>query len=104
MSGLTEEQCMALTQIDGTYPILGREKIILDGDFTAEQLRNIAVILDPPKAAVTRKFKGYIQTDKVGSTCEFEFEVADDATEEQIEEVAREHAFDRVNWSFDEVK
>ena len=53
---------------------------------------------------MTRKFKGHIQTDIVGSTCKFEFEVEDDATEEQIEEIAREHAFDRVNWGYEEVK
>lgn len=36
-----------------------------------------------------RKFTGYIATNKVGSQCEFEFEMDDDATEEEIEEVAK---------------
>ena len=51
-----------------------------------------------------RKFKGSICTNAVGSECEFEFEVRDDATEEQIEEEAREAAFNWVNWEYDEIK
>jgi len=47
-----------------------------------------------------KKIKGYIRTDKVGSTCEFEFELEDDATSEQIDEYAREAAFDRIEWSY----
>ena len=34
------------------------------------------------------KFKGSIRTNKVGSECEFEFAVSDNATPEQIEEAA----------------
>lgn len=37
-----------------------------------------------------RTFKGKIATDSQGSECEFEFEVADDATQAQIEAEARE--------------
>lgn len=51
-----------------------------------------------------RTFKGKIATDNQGSECEFEFEVADNATQDQIEAEAREAAFDRVQWSFKEVK
>lgn len=50
-----------------------------------------------------RKFKGEINTNKVGSQCEFEFEVEDDATEEEIEEEARQSAFEYVDWYFDEI-
>lgn len=51
-----------------------------------------------------RKFIGKIQTDTVGSECDFEFEVEDDATPEQIEVEAREAAFNHVDWSYSEVK
>jgi|GEM_PF-841257 len=51
-----------------------------------------------------RVFKGKISTDKIGSTCEFEFEVEDAATEEEIEQAAREAAFEHVEWNFKEVE
>lgn len=50
-----------------------------------------------------RKFEGCIATNKVGSGCHFEFEVDDDATLEEIEEIARETAFQEIEWWFDEV-
>ena len=49
-----------------------------------------------------RQFKGYVSTNKVGSECEFEFEVEDDATEGAIEEAAREAMFDRIEWNYEE--
>lgn len=51
-----------------------------------------------------RQFKGFIKTDMVGSECEFEFEVGDEATEEEIEQEARDAAFDNVEWNFREVE
>ncbi|MHC8403504.1 hypothetical protein ACYZTX_29795 [Pseudomonas sp. MDT1-17] len=51
-----------------------------------------------------RTFTGTIKTDVQGSEVEFEFEVEDDATQEQIDEEAKQAAFDCVQWSFDEVK
>lgn len=51
-----------------------------------------------------RVFKGNISTDKIGSACEFEFEVEDTATEEEIEQAARDAAFEHVEWNFKEVK
>lgn len=53
---------------------------------------------------MTRKFTGSISTNKVGSECSFEFEADDDATEDQIEELAREAAFDWIDWNYEEVK
>lgn len=50
-----------------------------------------------------REFKGVIRTDKIGSECEFEFEVEDSATPEEIEQEAREAAFNYVEWSYNEV-
>lgn len=50
-----------------------------------------------------RYFKGGVSTNLVGSDCSFEFEVEDDATEEEIEEIAREAAFDYIDWWYDEV-
>lgn len=49
-----------------------------------------------------RRFTGVIRTNKVGSDCSFEFDVEDDATEEQIEEAARESAFELIDWYFTE--
>jgi hypothetical protein len=51
-----------------------------------------------------RQFTGVIRTDKIGSECEFEFEVEDDATTEQIDAEAREAAFNFIEWSYAEVK
>jgi len=50
-----------------------------------------------------RKFKGSIGTGMQGSRREFEFEVGDDATEDEIEETARELAYNFVDWGFVEV-
>lgn len=47
-----------------------------------------------------KKITGWIATNKVGSECEFEFEVEDDATPEEIEEQARDSAFDLIDWSY----
>ena len=47
-----------------------------------------------------KKVKGFIETDKVGSRCGFEFEVEDDATGAEIEEYAREAAFELIEWSY----
>ncbi|WP_225013700.1 hypothetical protein [Pseudomonas aeruginosa] len=49
-----------------------------------------------------RKFKGTIQTDAQGSETQFEFEVEDDATPEEIDEEAREAAFNYVQWYYEE--
>lgn len=51
-----------------------------------------------------RVFKGKISTDKIGSTCEFEFEVEDTATDDEIEQAARDAAFEHIEWNFNEVK
>jgi len=51
-----------------------------------------------------RTFTGIIKTDAQGSEVEFEFEVEDNATQEEIEEEAKQAAFDCVQWSYNEVK
>lgn len=51
-----------------------------------------------------RRFIGYIGTEKDGSNCEFEFQVQDGADVDEIEEEARQAAFDKVNWYYKEVK
>jgi len=48
-----------------------------------------------------KKFKGTIRTNKQGSDCQFEFEVEDDATEEEIDAEAREVAFENIEWSYE---
>ena len=44
--------------------------------------------------------QGQIRTSKVGSACEFEFEVEDDATPDEIESMARDAAFDLIEWNY----
>lgn len=51
---------------------------------------------------MTRKFTGSVSTNKVGSEDQFEFEVDDDATEEQIEEAGREAMWERIEWFYTE--
>lgn len=70
---------------------------------TADRRRHRCLVLaglESPTDTEMKKIKGYIATNKVGSTCEFEFEMDDDATLEEIEEAAREAAFDRIDWSY----
>lgn len=57
------------------------------------------------------RFVGRIGTDRVGSDCEFEFEVDEaelprgkQARQEAIEEMAREAAFQLVEWSYEQVE
>ena len=49
-----------------------------------------------------KKYKGYVKTDRAGSTTEFEFEVEDDATEEQIQEIALECMWDCIEMNYEE--
>nr|WP_172691831.1 hypothetical protein [Pseudomonas aeruginosa] len=51
-----------------------------------------------------RTFTGTIKTDVQGSEVEFEFEVDDNATAEQIEAEAKQAAFELVQWHYEEVK
>lgn len=51
-----------------------------------------------------RTFKGTIKTDVEGSEVDFVFEVEDNATDAQIEEEAKQAAFEFVQWHYDEVK
>lgn len=51
-----------------------------------------------------KQYRGSIKTDKIGSECEFVFEAEDDATPEEIEAEARDAAFERIEWHFEEVK
>lgn len=47
-----------------------------------------------------KTIKGYVKTCKVGSDCEFEIEVEDDATAEEIEELARDSMFENIEWGY----
>lgn len=51
-----------------------------------------------------RKFKGGISTNIHGSECKFEFEVEDDATDEEIEETAQQAAFEWIDWYYEETE
>lgn len=49
-----------------------------------------------------KRFTGYVETNKVGSRCEFEFEMDDDATDKEIAAMAREMMFENIEWSYDD--
>lgn len=51
-----------------------------------------------------RKFKGHISMSLVGCRLPFEFEVDDETTDEEVEQIAREVALELIDWNFDEVK
>lgn len=50
-----------------------------------------------------RYFRGAISTDVVGGEVEFEFETSDDATDDEIYGIAKEEAFNWVNWYYEEI-
>lgn len=52
-----------------------------------------------------RKIKGFIKTDMVGSKCEFEevLEDGEEYTEEELEEIAKDVAFDHIEWNYEVV-
>lgn len=56
------------------------------------------------KEQIMRKFRGAISTNVVGSERQFDFEVEDDATEEEIEEVAQMAAFEFIDWYYEEIE
>lgn len=51
-----------------------------------------------------RHFKGTVQTNRIRSMDTFEFEVEDNATEEEIEVEARSAMLECVEWSYKEVE
>lgn len=50
-----------------------------------------------------RKIKAYLDTGFAGCRIEEEFEIENDATQEQIEEEAREAVFNSIDWGWHEV-
>lgn len=50
------------------------------------------------------KYIGYIMTNKIGSKCEFEFEIDEEEldllTEEDIDDLAKEAAFQNIEWNY----
>lgn len=48
-----------------------------------------------------KRYTGVICTNKIGSGCSFEFEVEDDATDEEIEDAAREAAFENIDYWYE---
>ena len=49
-----------------------------------------------------KKIKVWLNTGFAGANYEDEFEVEDDATNEEIEEEARDLAFNRIDWGWSE--
>lgn len=50
------------------------------------------------------KIKVYVQTNKIGSLCEDEFELDDNISESEIEDQARECMFNMIEWSWSKEK
>lgn len=48
-----------------------------------------------------KKIVGWVQTNMVGSRCEFEFEMEDNATPDEIMKAAEESAFELIEWNFE---
>ena len=51
-----------------------------------------------------KKYKGRVSTNRVGSEVTFEFEIEDNATEKQIEEIALECMWDCIEMTYEEVE
>ncbi len=49
------------------------------------------------------RIKYWISTSKTGSECGGEFEIEDDATEREIEEAAKDAAFEYLDWGYEKV-
>lgn len=49
---------------------------------------------------IMKRITGYISTGMRGSTREFEFEAEDDCTPEELEEMARDAAFELIEWNY----
>lgn len=47
-----------------------------------------------------KRIRWYIETSKHGSRCSGEFEVEDGATNDEIDEQAKQEAFNDVNWGW----
>jgi hypothetical protein len=47
------------------------------------------------------RYVGYIRTNVVGSDCKFEFEAPSDMPADELEELARDVAFDYIDWNFE---
>ncbi|MDD5353252.1 MAG: hypothetical protein PHS93_08850 [Candidatus Omnitrophica bacterium] len=51
-----------------------------------------------------KKIRWYLNTGFAGATHEGEFEIEDDATNEEIDEYARTEAFNCIEWGWEEAK
>lgn len=49
------------------------------------------------------RYKVWIHTNKVGSECTDEIEIEDDATEKEVEEAAKDAAFNHLDWGFEKL-
>ena len=55
---------------------------------------------DAPPAEGMQRIHWHIATDKVGSECTGYFDIESDATDDEIEEQAKEAAFERLEWNW----
>lgn len=73
-------------------------------DFEHLNSSNVEIIGSISEPPYMRKFRGKIRTDVDGSECEFEFEVEVGTPKKEIEELAKEAAFNYIDWWYDEVR
>lgn len=48
-----------------------------------------------------RTVSGYVRTGLVGSRVKFSFDVPNDTTDEEIEEMATEAMYDNIDWNYE---
>lgn len=49
-----------------------------------------------------KRFRGYVKTSRAGSRDEFVFEADDDASDKDIEDIAKDCMFDLIEWGYEE--
>jgi len=52
------------------------------------------------RSGIMRVIKGFVKTNMTGSRVTFEFEVDDDATDDDIAGMVRDCVFDNIDWGY----
>ena len=56
-----------------------------------------------PPAEGMKRYKGHVSVGLVGCRVEFEFDIEEDASEQDIEDMARDAMFEHIEWGFDPI-
>ncbi|MFA5952267.1 MAG: hypothetical protein WC807_18520 [Hyphomicrobium sp.] len=57
-----------------------------------------------PPAEGMKRYTGYVSVGLVGCKRTFEFEIEDDASEQEVEDAARDAMFQTIEWGFEETE